>query len=216
MSIFYLRSRLFLTCGLLVVSLLAATQSDAELVTSFDTTSSGVGTATGSVFTATLSGLVADGVTFDATLTATGSGSTIQNGNNGLGVDGTKVDSGELITYSMALSGFVGGTVTFDGFTSLDLANSSGSGNLVLSLDDSADTIGDNFFSGGMATGSKPDAIDITATLPTVFSSIAGPDKNDKFRIAGISARFTAVPEPSTLLTFGFVVSTLTIRRRRS
>ena len=88
MSIFYLRSRLFLTCGLLVVSLLAATQSDAELVTSFDTTSSGVGTATGSVFTSTLTGLVADGVTFDATLTATGSGSTIQNGNNGLGVDG--------------------------------------------------------------------------------------------------------------------------------
>ena len=63
----------------------------------------------------TYSNLVADGVTFDARLTVTGS-STLSQSGSGLGVTDSDLDDGESLSFSMFVFNETGGTVTFDGF----------------------------------------------------------------------------------------------------
>lgn len=201
----------------MIACFFVASTCSAELC--FTTTATGnsnVGT-----YTQTISHSV-NGITFDAKLVVSGSGD-VYVGNNGLGVDGTKVESGESLTYSMVIENVVGGTIMFDGFTSFSNSTGAGSGAFTL-RDDSNSTPGPTFFDGSTISDATPDTVVFAAPtlpyfnsnpLPTIFTATAGSAQNDNFRGAAVCATFSAVPEPSSLMMFGLVISTLACRRKR-
>ena len=190
-----------------------ASPASATLIRLFGTDNAAGGTIVGDTFTLTHSALVADGVTFDATLTIVGTpqvgggpATLIQNTTDlgldtGILMDSTFLDNGESLTLSMAISNEIGGTVAFNGFTEVDLNNFGAIDSGVLSLDNDASTAGDNFF----VAPAGADVIDISGTLPTVFSIIPDADglSSNTLGLGDVSAQFTgtaAVPEPSSLL----------------
>ena len=171
----------------------------ADLIQEFKTDTTG-GTATGNSYTHTLFGLIADGVTFDATITVLGFDPTnvaanLDLGGTGLGVDqggsdSALVSNGEKLQFSMAINNESGRTVTFNGFTEVDYNNFGASDSGVLSIDNSEGTAGDNFFT----TIIGADIVDISATSPTGFFAIALPGASgtaNSFRIDDVTARFT-------------------------
>lgn len=205
----------------------AGDAANADVIELFGLDTAGGGSIVGDTFTLTRTGLVADGVGFDATITVVGTPqagvAVLDQGSTGLGVNSTGadtnlVDNGEFLTFSMSVFNFVGGTVIFDGFTEVDF-NSFGAGNAgVLSLDNSDLTAGDNFFTTINGAGD----VDISATLPTGFSAIARADgiNSNSFRIDNVSAQFSgtvvaAVPEPSSLAFLGLIAGGLVVRRVR-
>lgn len=135
------------------------------------------------------------------------------------GVDGTKVDSGESLTFSMVIKNVNGGAIEFDGFTSVSTSTGAGSGSLLL-RDDSSATPGPVFYDGTTLGNAAPaevlfsDYTDPDLT-PTIFTAVAGPASSDNFRIVKVCASFSSVPEPSSLMMFGFVVTSLAFRRKR-
>ena len=173
-------------------------------------------TLSGNFFSVKLTGLTEGAVTFDATLSVTGSGDFTQ-ASTGLGV---KVDSSDLVSngefmfFTMAISNEVGGSISFDGFTELDY-NSFGATDVgALSLDNNIVTAGDNFFT----TSTGGDNVDISGTLPSSFYAIASADGagSNSFRIDDVTARFTVVPEPDTYaLLSGFCALGFVMLRRR-
>lgn len=187
-------------------------------------TDEGNGAIIGDTYTLTHSGLIADGVTFDATLTVKGSGDLTQN-TAGLGVSegGSElVSRGQLLTFSMSVSGEIGGSVSFDGFTELDYNSFGDTDSGVLSLDMSAATLTDNFFTTTVGVAGAG-IVDISPTLPTVFSAIAASDDLNSFRVDDVTGRFTgtpgspAVPEPISFIVWsGIAVCCVSRHRRRA
>ncbi len=218
-----------ITLGVLFATLLVGTGdiAQADIIELFGMDDGAGGSIAGDTYSLTRSGLVADGVTFNATLTVIGTPqavtASLDQNSNGLGIDsaGTDsvlVDNGEFLTFSMSVFNFVGGTVVFDGFTGVDF-NNFGTGDVgVFSIDHSAATLGDNFFT----TTNGANVVDISATLPTVFSAIAEADgvNSNSFRIDDVSAQFSgtlvaAVPEPSSLAFLGLLAGGFWARRVR-
>lgn len=207
----------------------SANPSHASLVFDFDTTSGGGGTVNLlGEYTHSIAGMDG-GVSFTAILTVKGlngdgSSAPINITNNGLGVDGSignpnEINNGELVTYSLAISSVVGGSVSFDGFSSFTHCNGARSGDLVLSKDQLASTLPDNFFTGSAMSNANGTAVDISGTSPSIFSAIAATDStgsNYTFRACGVGASFTgtSVPEPSSFMMFGLVISSLAFRRK--
>ena len=156
-------------------------------------------------------------MTFDATLTVTGSGD-LAIGSSGLGITGgngsDSLGDGEWLQFEMAVSNFVGGTVVFDEFTTFDTTSFTvaGSDSGVLSDDNSVG--GGNDFLDPLAADP-----DITAFDKTTFFAIS---TGGAWRVDDITASFTgttaAVPEPSTFafLGLGSLACVIAYRRRKS
>lgn len=176
----------------------------------------GNGMFTGNTFTSTLTGLVADGVTFDATITVVGSGDLNQ-GTGGLGVETDSSDlvsNGEYLQFSMALSNFSGGTVVFNGFQEVDFNNFGATDAGFLSVDNSGTTTGDNFFSTTTGAGN------VSFANIASFHAIARADGagSNSFRIDDVTGEFrgfTAVPEPTSVLMFGSTLLLMVRRKKR-
>ena len=185
---------------------LIVTSARGDLIQEFktDTTDAPTFLLAGSTYTRSLNGLVADGVTFDAVLTlsatAQGGGAGTMNViSSGVGIDGAGSDlvsDGELVSFAMSVSNFVGGTVAFNGFTAIDFNNFGAGDSGVLSLDASEATAGDNFFT----TNSGGDIENISATSPTAFSAIASAGALNSLR-SMISLQASPVRPPPQCLS---------------
>lgn len=157
-------------------------------------------------------------MTFDATLTVTGSGALTQ-ASGGLGVigDGSNlVSNGESLSFGFSVGNFVGGTVIFDGFTAIDFNYFITPDAGVLSIDSLESSTADNFFT----TIVGADVVDFSATSPSSFYAIASSGALNSFRVDDVSASFigtvTPVPEPSNLLIASVALfSAATFNRRR-
>lgn len=142
------------------------------------------------------------GVTFDARLSVSGSGTITRTG-GGLGVDGGSselINRNEWLTFSMETLNVSGGAVTFTGFTKITPTS------LETNVDErgylSTDTSESNQFQ--ILTANNETAISGTrftfSVLGTEHNSV-----DSSFRIDKLAASFatTAVPEPSAFLLFG-------------
>jgi hypothetical protein len=200
------RFELFAVLMLMLVSILPAHASVIEILP-LDT--SGSGTISGSTYTLIAPDIVADGVTFTATLTVVGNGATVDNNSNGLGVDGTTINAGEALTFSLATSAVTGGVVTFDGFTSLDFNGfTGGTDGGIFSLD--AITPNGDDVDLGLDTLNDYALPSAPVTQFTIFGTASG------FQLDDVSAQFTGstVPEPSAFLFCSVIGGSLIVIRR--
>lgn len=206
----------------IAVLLVAAQVSHASVVGSYELDGDAGGTVTTNVFTLTLLGLMDGGVTFDATLTGTGSANIDQTASTGLGITGGSsalINPGESIGFTISTSNVIGGTVTFDGFTEITLSslttvNEQG----VLSVDGTLDNPGDSF-----VTSDGPHDVATLLSSPTTLTVFGFQNGavNSSFRALTLQASFTgvAVPEASSML-FGGLAGAISLAgwawRRRS
>ena len=196
----------------LFASAIAVCSSTSAAPVLLRTDTGGAGTIAGSVFTLIETGVVDNGVTFDIQLTVTGSGTSVDNNTNGIGVDGTTLNAGQSLMFALTTSNVMGGTVTFDGFTSIDFNSFTDANELA---DFGTDVITT------MDTTNEFDLTTLTGGAPTTFTLLAGTTGGTtSFQIDDITASFTAsaVPEPSSamFLAIGLVGLVGTRRRRRS
>jgi hypothetical protein len=175
----------------LVLNTSQARSSVSEL---FRLDTDGAGSISGSVFTLISPGIVADGVTFTATLTVTGNGTTVDNSSNGLGVDGTTINPGEALSFSMATSAVSGGAVTFDGFTSLDFNSFTGGTDGGIFSIDAVTPNGDDV---DLGLNTLNEYALPSAPVPqfTIFGTASS------FQLDDVTAQFSGspVPEPSAI-----------------
>ena len=200
----------------------------ADLV--FSTTSIGGGSVTNGVYTNTLTQDDGSGVTFNATLTATGnsgslfpSDNTIVIGSAGLGVGDELVDLGESITFTLSIDSISGPpgatdvTADFTGFDVFQLTNFR-----------PVDVV--EVSAGGMVVQTETAQVDsdVAESFTLVdnyltFSVSPGPltpGQVSNFSLFSLGATFetaftpAAVPEPSSL-TLGVLLLPLLARRRR-
>ena len=205
---------------LLVVVL--APQCSAGLAFTFSTDNTAGFSLTGNTYTRTETGLVADGVTFDATLTvlgfdATDAASDLNLASTGVGVTGNSsnlVNAGEYLQFSIAISNVdAGATVVFDGFDQIDFNSFEDGDDAVLSIDRSAASLGDNQDVTGLAGGSTDIfAISIAGSTPTIFHAISS---TGNFRIDDVRANFTGVPEPTSFALVGLLFGPVLMRRKK-
>lgn len=179
-------------------------------------------TLDGHTLSVTLDDISIAGVTFDATLTVTGSGSLTQT-SSGLGVSGTSsnlFNAGEKLKFFVDVDAVRGGTVTFAGFTLLDFNFfTTGGETVVFSTDGRLSTTTDNWL-----THFAPGDADIRSQSPTVFTLLAqngldasGGVVKTSLRVDAIQASFettAAVPEPGTFALVGLVCASAWLRRR--
>lgn len=165
-------------------------------------------------FTAT--GQSVSGVTFDATITALGS-TSLGILTTGLGVDNTRVNDGEWVRLTASISNVMGGLVSFDGFSSVDMgffavasdeiAVSSSSTGVPALFDDFSSDPG-TFFSGGVAMLAPNDIFLVgetsTSTTSVSFDSVVG-----EF------SAVAAVPEPGSMAFLGLLTAGLCFRQFR-
>ena len=210
-----------------VLAPFAVPQASGALVQLFDTNDAAGYTVSGNTYTRTLTGLVADGVTFNATLTLKGFDNASPTpgeadlvvAGNGTGVQSdlsALVSNGERLGFTMAISGESGGTVAFDGFTSVDTTNFGSDESGVFSVDILESTTGDNFFTTSSGTGTE----DISLASPTSFFAIAtytGVAGSNAFKMHNVSGSFTGtVPEPATMSLLAIGGIALIRKRRRA
>ena len=162
----------------------------------------------GTMLTVTYAGLVADGITFDATLSVSGSGTINQSG-SGIGVGGTaRLNDGESLSFSMAVSNPVGGTVSFLGFSSINFNNFS------------AAEDGARFSHDSSLASSDPQAISgLPQTFTLTAEDLVGAGASASFSIDDVTGGFAgvAVPEASSLLYLLLLgSSTLMAKRLRN
>ncbi len=144
------------------------------------------------------------GVTFDARLSVSGSG-TITRTSGGLGVEGgasALINRNEWLTFSMETLNVNGGAVTFTGFTKITPTSLETNENERGYL--STDTSESNQFQILTANG------ETTISGTRLAFSVLGTENNSansSFRIDKLAASFstTAVPEPSAFLLIGLV-----------
>ena len=201
-------TRLSIIAILLGTSILATNQrASSALVHLFELDTSSAGTVDMTEYTHNVAGLVADGVTFDATLTVRGSNLISRDG-SGIGVQGgtdASINLNDALVFAIDinLASVVGGTVTFDGFTGMDFTS-------FLAGIDVANVI----TSGG--TTSAPNDPTFSPALENGFA-LEGGSGTTSFRVGDISASFTGTamtPEPSGLLLVS-IGSVVLLRRRR-
>lgn len=168
---------------------------DAGIIT-LSTDSTLAGPFAGAAFTVDTPLLNADGVDFTARLTVTGNGATVENNSNGIGVDGTTVNNGESLFFAVTILTEIGGTVSFDGFTSIDFNSytvggaDAGSINGTLLVNTNL-----NEFSLTGAPFLTPQTLTVSGLPP--FSGTTS------FQIDDVTLSFTgtaAIPEPSSLV----------------
>ena len=148
----------------------------------------------------------------NGSLTQTSSSTT-----GGLGVandSSNLVSNGEFLGFSLSFTNVTGGTLVFDGFNQTEFTFFQSTDAGFLSVDNSAATTADNFFT--TTTGAT---VETFALVPT-FHAIARADGSgsNSFRILNVTANFTgsaAVPEPTTFLMFGTALIGFAYRRRR-
>ncbi len=209
---------------------LAAAPARAESIQTISLDSTTVAGTTkslsGSTFTATLADLTVDDVTFDVTLTVTGTGTLTQT-TGGLGVSGGSsglLNQGEGLTFSLAIGDVSGGEASFLGFRSVDFTFFGTAGETaVFSTDASLTTTSDNWLTHTALTDP-----DISCRSPLAFTLFGqdgtapnGQSVTTSFRVDGIDAAFettTPVPEPGSIVLCGgaAVLAAWRLRRRRS
>ena len=170
----------------------------------------------------TLDDVTIAGVTFDATLNVTGSGTLTQT-SSGLGVSGTSsnlFNAGEKLKFYVDIDDVRGGTASFGGFTLLDFNFfTTGGETVVFSTDGRLGSTADNWL-----THFAPGDADIRSQSPTVFTLLAqngldasGGVVKTSLRVDAIRASFdtvAAVPEPGTFALVGLVCVSAWLRRR--
>ncbi|MEP3834767.1 PEP-CTERM sorting domain-containing protein [Rhodopirellula bahusiensis] len=201
-----------LTLLLLFVGPVANFASGA-IVQTFTLTSAG-GSASGNTLSISLIGLDADGVTFDAIVTATGSANLNQTGTTGVGVSGGSsnlINQSEFVTFTASISNEVGGTVSFDGFTELTLSSLSQTNEQGAISADTVLDIGDTIVS-----NNGPHSLSMLPSFSLLGTDNAG--TNSSFRALNVDAQFsgtaTAVPEPATFLALLLVAPSIAYRKR--
>jgi hypothetical protein len=206
----------------LLLFLVLAPQCSAGLAFTFDTDNTAGFSLTGNTYTRLETGLVADGVTFDATLTvlgfdAAGAPSDLNLVSTGVGVTGNGsnlVNGGEYLQFTVAISNVdPGAGVVFDGFDQIDFNSFENGDEAVLSIDSSAASLGDNQDVTGTGGGSTDVfAINIAGSTPTVFHAISS---TGNFRIDDVRANFTGVPEPTSFTLLGMLIGPVIMRRKK-
>lgn len=167
-------------------------------------------------YVSTITGVVVDGVTFDATITALGSAG-LEIAASGLGVGNTRVNDGEWAQFTTSITNVFGGTVSFDGFQSVDLGFfnsaddsigvSSSSTGVPALFDDFASDPG-SFVSGGVSQ-LAPNGIFLVGQTSMPSTSVS---------FDSITASFSAtaaVPEPGTFAFLGLLAGGVLVRRAR-
>lgn len=193
---------------------LMPTLASADLLQVFGTDTAGAGTTlSGNTYTRTLSGLSVDGVTFDATLTATGASGlfgtgALSVGASGLGVDGPVIDNAESITFTMSVSNVTPTAtrsgVEFIGFSSVDFNGLDNFETARLTSDE----LGLVNITGPVDEFGFGNSTSFTISGPPSLGGLAD------FNIGDVTANFASVPEPSSL-ALAFCVCPLLLRRRR-
>lgn len=191
------------------------TTVDADLVTfRLDTNDAAgpIGMISGNTLTVFNSDIMINGVFFNATLNAIGNGDVSHN-SAGVGVGGNTLNDGESISFSVAISDVLGGTVSFGGFTELDFNA------FTMSSDSASFSTGDtingessiNLFDLTTLTGGVPQTFSITG----VAASAGG---TNSFSLDTITGHFTAtaVPEPSALSVLWIACLLGCVRRKKS
>lgn len=207
-----------LTLALALISS-SASQGFASIQPKFQLDSGpGSGTISGSTFTLVSPGLVADGVTFTATLTVIGNGTGVEHNAGGLGVklgsaSGSRINTGESLAFSLSIDAVMGGTVSFDGFTSLDFNSFSTSNDGgFFSLDAILD-IGDTDLTLGTFNSTGEYALPLGPVPQFTIFGTAG-----SFQLDDVTAQFTgamsSVPEPTSLLVWS-MLGVVGLKRRR-
>lgn len=164
------------------------------------------GNIVGDTFTLTAMQLMEAGITFDATLTITGS-SDLGHNNSGLGVDGNTINDGESVRFTLSVSD---PGIVFDGFTLLDFNSFTAPDRGILSEDAAIGGGDDTILNVPLGDFSIPGS-------PTAFSifGTAG-NTTTSFQLNRVSASFSAVPEPSSLMLMSLIGLGAVGSRRRS
>ena len=202
----------------LVIGLLLVTSSvQAELVQQFGLGSSDSGSQTisGVTFTNTFTGLSDNGVTFDATVTVTGSDTLNQTGTTGLGVESpgdssNLLNANESLIFAISVENVVGGTLDF-GFSSLTLSSLASAGEQgFLSLDNTLDNPGDIVLTDNGAH-------DVSTLLGSTMNFTLFGFTDSSFRADSVRVSFVGtqvIPEPMTAATFVLGLGLIARRRR--
>ncbi len=162
-------------------------------------------------------GLTVDGVTFDATVSVTGS-AKVRSNNNGLGVEGgtpTLIGAGEWLKLTMNITNVTGGAVLFDGFAGVGLENFENNDRGFVSSNLSGSPV-------LAALVPRADTFGLSSLSTTIFVVGHHPVSTgtSSFRLKTVSAQFSsvaAVPEPATgtLFLSGLVFAAGYRNRRR-
>lgn len=188
------------------------TSGFADLIVNFSVDSNSGGSIVGNVFTFDSSVLNADGVNFTARLTVSGSGATVGNNTNGLGVDGSTINAGESLTFAVSILSQSGGTVAFNGFTQVDFnsytSNGGDSGRLNALALGNRDL---DLFDLSVAPFNTPEALQIQGSNPF-------PGGTTSFQIDDVTLSFrgTAVPEPGCTTVLLLALAPCLYRRKGS
>jgi hypothetical protein len=205
-----------------------ASRCDAAIIWNYDLKNLGPSGQLGNSYSVVKTGLIDGGVSFTATLTVTANatsgdsiiGYQIAGGSSGgLGVVGTLAggntlngtNGAESLRFVMQLSNLVGGTVVFNGFTTVGFSGFSSGDRGVLSRDN-------NFFSGAdndiITSGTTLNFFDPpgSPTAFTMFSDLG------QFQMASVAASFTGtaavVPEPGGAAFLAFMAIAMPVLRR--
>ena len=190
----------------LAFAAMVATSTNAAITSTIS-----VGSNTGSVTSLPASISLTDNtsnVSFTANFLLTGS-SNIFDDVGAIGVDGgatSNIDTGESVTISFVnFTGVSGGTVNFDGFTSINLTGMGAPGEVAQVPPG---------FTNLITTNGQSNLAGAPLASPLNVVGLSNAD----FQITGFGAQFTgvtSVPEPGSLATVGLLAIGLISRRRR-
>ncbi len=176
------------------------------MVTTFDLAN----LSNGNPIVVNLIGLSDGGVTFNARLTMTGSG-TLNSTANGIGVGNSSIGAGETVDFVLSVHNVSGGSVSIDGFTSTTLRSADDPQDRATFYQDAARTI-------AYATLNGTNSITFPLPRKTALylSGQTGVGGSTSFSVFSMSAQFkgVAVPEPASLAMMTLMVLVMGVFRK--